>query len=107
MAGTAKPPNRSRRELPPPLPPETRTVGQLVAEAVRFYGNRFWPSLALGAPPAILVVAVAPLVIVVFLCQGVLFFVLRGAGEAAIEVAGFLAGRRRGRPGRGRRRSRA
>ena len=198
MTKTAQRGHRSRRELPPPLPPETRTVGQLVAEAVRFYGNRFWPSLALGAPPAILVVAVAPLdrierlvlvvtagallvtasyvaacallagrrpgslplayatgalvfapvpvlatafilpalawlaflgfavpailleehgfraafrraielaradyvhalgslatlVIVVFLCQGVLFFVLRGAGEAAIEVAGFLA----------------
>ena len=189
----------SRRELPPPLPPETRTVGQLVAEAVRFYGRRFWPSLALGVPAAILVVALAPLdrlerllvlvtagtvlvtisyaaacvlvseeerrgslpgalaagvlvfapvplltsafilpglawlaffglavpavllegrgfrasfrravelaradyvhalgslatlVIVVFLCQAVLFFLLRGAGEAAVEVAAFLA----------------
>src|ERR687887_1855206 len=198
MAQTAPHRRSSRRELPPPLPPETRTVGQLVAEAVRFYGNRFWPSLALGAPPAILVVAVAPLdrierlvlvvtagsllvtasyvgacalvagrrpvafplafatgvlvfapvpalatafvlpalawlalfgfavpavllgergfraafrrgielaradyvhalgslatlVIVVFLCQGVLFFLLRGTGEAAITVAGFLA----------------
>jgi len=198
MAGTAQRPKRSNRELPPPLPPETRTVGQLVAETVRFYGNRFWPSLALGIPPAILVVAAAPLtrierlvlvvtagsllvtasyvaacalvagrrpgslplafvigvlvfapvpvlatafilpglawlalfglavpavlleergfrdafrrgielaradyvhalgslatlVIVVFLCQGVLFFLLRGTGEAAIAVAGFLA----------------
>jgi len=36
-------------------------VGQLVAEAVRFYGSRFWPSLALGVPPAILAVALAPL----------------------------------------------
>jgi hypothetical protein len=185
-------------KLPPPLPPETRTVGQLVAETVRFYGSRFWPSLALGIPPAILAVALAPLdrierlvlvvtagsllvttsyvaafalvagrrpgslllafatgvlvfapvpvlatafilpglawlalfglavpavlleergfraafrrgielaradyvhalgslatlVIVVFLCQGVLFFLLRGTGEAAIAVAGFLA----------------
>jgi hypothetical protein len=51
----------SRRELPPPLPPEARTVGQLVAEAIRFYGNRFWASLALGIPPALLVVAGAPL----------------------------------------------
>jgi len=34
--------------LPPPLPPETRTVGQLVAESLRLYGRRFWPSLALG-----------------------------------------------------------
>jgi hypothetical protein len=36
--------------LPPPLPPETRTVGQVVAEALRLYGRRFWPSLALGVP---------------------------------------------------------
>jgi hypothetical protein len=42
-----------RRELPPPLPPETRTVGQLVAESVRLYGARFWPSLALGIGPAV------------------------------------------------------
>src|ERR671937_618170 len=55
-------PRRPRAEqLPPPLPPETRTVGQLVAEAIRFYGNRFWASLALGIPPALLVVAGAPL----------------------------------------------
>src|SRR5919198_3073475 len=40
------------REPPPPLPPETRTVGQLVAESVRLYQRRFWPSLALGAGPA-------------------------------------------------------
>jgi hypothetical protein len=52
---------RGSRELPPPLPPQTRTVGQLVAEAIRFYGSRFWPSLALGIPPALLVVAGAPL----------------------------------------------
>jgi hypothetical protein len=198
MTQTAQSRGRSDRRLPPPLPPETRTVGQLVAEAVRFYGSRFWASLALGVPPAILAVALAPLdrierlvlvvtggsllvtasyvaafalvagrrpgsiplayatgvlvfapvpvlatafilpglawlallgfavpavlleergfrvafrrgielaradyvhalgslatlVIVVFLCQGVLFFILRGAGEAAIAVAGFLA----------------
>ena len=35
-------------DLPPPLPPEDRTVGQLVAEAIRLYGRRFWPTLALG-----------------------------------------------------------
>jgi hypothetical protein len=34
--------------LPPPLPPETRTVGQLVAETVRLYGARFFPVLTLG-----------------------------------------------------------
>jgi hypothetical protein len=43
----------SRSEpLPPPLPPETRTVGQLVAESVRLYGRHFWPSLVLGVPLA-------------------------------------------------------
>jgi hypothetical protein len=44
------------------LPPETRTVGQLVAETVRFYGAHFWPSLALGVAPAAagIVVAEAP-----------------------------------------------
>ena len=44
---------RGPEELPPPLPPETRTVGQVVAEAIRLYGARFWPSLALGIGPAL------------------------------------------------------
>src|SRR5437868_1417856 len=48
---------RDTRPLPPPLPPETRTVGQLVAEAVRFYGAHFWRSLALGLGPAAVTVA--------------------------------------------------
>jgi hypothetical protein len=42
------------KELPPPLPPAERTVGQLVAESMRLYGRRFWPSLALGVPIALL-----------------------------------------------------
>jgi hypothetical protein len=44
---------RTSEPLPPPLPPETRTVGQVVAEALRLYGRRFWPALGLGAPIAI------------------------------------------------------
>jgi hypothetical protein len=40
----------TRRELPPPLPPERRTVGQLVGETLRLYGSRFWFSLSLGIP---------------------------------------------------------
>jgi hypothetical protein len=47
----------SRAPLPPPLPPETRTVGQLVAEALKLYAARFWPSLALGIGPALFGVA--------------------------------------------------
>ena len=38
----------SKKPLPPPLPPETRTVGQLVAETMRLYGDNLWASLALG-----------------------------------------------------------
>ena len=35
-------------ELPPPLPPESRTVGQLIAETIRFYQHHFWAALPLG-----------------------------------------------------------
>jgi hypothetical protein len=38
----------SSKQLPPPLPPETRTVGQLVAETLKLYGDNFWRSLPLG-----------------------------------------------------------
>jgi hypothetical protein len=43
---------KSRQPLPPPLPPETRTVGQLVAETINLYRRRFWASLALGPSAA-------------------------------------------------------
>jgi hypothetical protein len=51
-----KKPKRTR-ELPPPLPPAQRTVGQLVAETIRFYGRHFWRSLLLGLGPACVTVA--------------------------------------------------
>src|SRR2546429_9309683 len=53
---------REPQPVPPPLPPATRTVGQLVAETIRLYGSRFWRSLALGIAPAAagLVVAESP-----------------------------------------------
>lgn len=44
----------SGQPLPPPLSPATRTVGQLVAETLRFYGDHFFLALPLG-----LVIAVA------------------------------------------------
>jgi hypothetical protein len=34
---------------PEALPPERRTVGQLVAESIRFYGDHFWRVIVLGA----------------------------------------------------------
>ena len=42
-----------RSELPAALPPETRPVGQLIAEALRLYGEAFWSVLPLGLPIAI------------------------------------------------------
>jgi hypothetical protein len=40
-------------ELPAALPPAERTVGQLVAETIRAYGDNFWRALPLGIPIAV------------------------------------------------------
>jgi hypothetical protein len=37
---------------PAALPPAERTVGQLVAESIQFYGAHFWACLVLGVPAA-------------------------------------------------------
>jgi hypothetical protein len=39
-------------ELPAPLPPEHRTIGQVIAEAIRAYSANFWRVLPLGLPLA-------------------------------------------------------
>jgi len=61
VAKTKPGPKAKRRkrthQLPPPLPPGKRTIGQLVAETVRFYGRHFWRSLLLGIGPACVTVA--------------------------------------------------
>jgi hypothetical protein len=44
---------------PAALPPAERTVGQLVAESIRFYQQRFKPMLLLGVVPAALAVVTA------------------------------------------------
>jgi hypothetical protein len=51
MARRAK---RPQGPLPPPLPPETRTVGQLVAESIRLYGRHFTRALPVGLLVAVL-----------------------------------------------------
>ena len=75
-------------QLPPPLPPETRTVGQLVAEALKLYGARFWPSLALGIGPAVVGVADAELEgaarIAIVLAAGPLLLAGSYAGAVAL-----------------------
>jgi hypothetical protein len=77
-----------RSRLPPPLPPETRTVGQLVAEALKLYGARFWPSLALGIGPALLGVAAKelddPARTLVVLCAGPPVLTASFAGALAL-----------------------
>jgi hypothetical protein len=45
---------RPQGPLPPPLPPETRTVGQLVAESIRLYGRHFVRALPMGLLVAVL-----------------------------------------------------
>jgi hypothetical protein len=89
-------------ELPPPLPPAERTVGQLVAESLRLYGRRFWPSLALGVPPAILnllarVLDDSLLLVVVPIAGGVLLSIsyvgaVALASEQPLAVARAIAG---------------
>jgi hypothetical protein len=49
-------PQRSAEPLPAPLPPETRTVGQLVAETLRLYGANFWRAIAIGVLPGTLTI---------------------------------------------------
>lgn len=39
---------------PPPLPPATRTVGQLVAETIKLYGEHWRAALLIGLPAALL-----------------------------------------------------
>lgn len=39
---------RAGEPRPEALPPERRTVGQVVAESIRLYGERFWAVLPLG-----------------------------------------------------------
>jgi hypothetical protein len=49
---------RPKEPRPPALPPETRPIGQLIAESIRLYGSRFWRSFALGIGPAVMAVGI-------------------------------------------------
>lgn len=44
---------------PAALPPAERTIGQLVAESIQFYGAHFWACLVLGVAPAAVAVVFA------------------------------------------------
>jgi hypothetical protein len=43
---------RAGEPRPAALPPKERTVGQLIAESIRLYGERFWRVIPLGVPLA-------------------------------------------------------
>jgi hypothetical protein len=47
---------RAGEPRPAALPPADRTVGQLVAESIRIYGERFRRALLLGIAPAVFVI---------------------------------------------------
>lgn len=83
---------------PAALPPAERTVGQLVAETIRFYGEHFWSCLALGVAPAALAVVGAhvPRSLAVVLSP-TLFGALLSATfvGASVLVLDRLPGRRR------------
>ena len=48
---------RAGEPRPAALPPETRTVGQVIAESIRIYGENFVRCLAIGVAPAVLTLA--------------------------------------------------
>jgi hypothetical protein len=54
MAREGRRPRRVQEPLPPPLPPRTRTIGQLVAETIAFYRHHFFQVLPLGLSVAAL-----------------------------------------------------
>ena len=54
MARKARRAPRQPQPLPPPLPPERRSVGQLVAETIRFYQHHFFQTVPLGLSVAAL-----------------------------------------------------
>jgi hypothetical protein len=89
----------TRKEpLPSPLPPETRPIGQLVAEAIRLYGRRFWPALALGLPIGALGAVVSALsgrtLAIVSLTAGCLLLTLSYVGASVIVADRPIARRR-------------
>jgi hypothetical protein len=72
-----------RRQLPPSPPPAERTVGQVIAETIRLYGDRFWPSITLGLGPAVLFAIVQPL-------PGVLQLPVAAGAGSVLMTASFI-----------------
>src|SRR5947208_2510857 len=83
---------RAGEPLPAPLPPETRTAGQPVAEAIRLCARPFRRGAALGRADFVHALgSLATLVITIVLTGLVLFFLIQSFGDQALRVAAFLA----------------
>jgi hypothetical protein len=83
---------REKQPLPPPLPPERRTIGQLVAETIHLYERNLWRSLALGVGPGAVTVAayevgVHPALAAVAVAWAIVF------GASYVGAAFIVAGR--------------
>ena len=76
---------RAGEPRPAALPPESRTVGQLVAESIRIYGEHFLRCLAIGVPPTALAFAGA------HLSRGIALAIVPTAGGALLSAAFVLA----------------
>jgi lysylphosphatidylglycerol synthetase-like protein (DUF2156 family) len=83
--------------VPAALPPESRPVGQVIAEAIRLYGRHLWLCLPLGLPLAIaspLAFERSKLALTVIFVALAPLFTLAYMGACAIE-AGHTGSRRR------------
>ena len=76
---------RSSGPPPPPLPPVARTVGQLVAEALKVFGANLWKAVLVGVPAAAVNVVATELSRL-----GALVFVL-AAGSVLLTASFLLA----------------
>jgi hypothetical protein len=74
---------RAGEPRPAALPPAERTVGQLVAESIRIYGERFKRALLLGIAPAVLVIVGAHV-------SKVLVLILAPTVTAALVSASYV-----------------
>lgn len=75
---------KEKQPLPPALPPETRTVGQVVAETIKLYSGAPWRALAAGLGPGIVGVAAVSF-------HGTARIVVFATFGAALWAAGYVA----------------
>jgi hypothetical protein len=68
----------------PAIDPAERSIGQLVADTIRFYGSHFWGSLALGVGPALVALAASQL-------DRTAAIVVSAVGAPLVSTASYVA----------------